>query len=406
MTATLAPAPPIEKTTTTASSVARLIGIDAARGVALIGMMAVHVLPDSTGDGDPTWSFTLFAGRASALFAVLAGVSVALLTGRRRVRLADAASNAAGLAARALVVGAIGFALGYTDPQLATVILPFYALLFVAAIPLVLLPTWAVGVVGLIVLTGAPVATHLLLGRLPESTGDNYSFVDLWSQPWQLFTELGVTGEFPALAWLAYLCAGLVVGRLTLSRMRTVVGLIVIGAVMAYAAHAVSMYLLHARHGVDHIMAARPAGSLTLDETQQVLDFGADGTVPGNTWWWLALDKSHTGTSLDLLVTIGSAFVVLGVLLAAARLAILARLLRPLAAAGRMTLTLYTLHLAFINSEFDHYSRTTSFIAQTIAALLIGLAWTSTAGRGPLESLVTAITRRARRAVSRTKGGS
>ncbi|MGY2062520.1 heparan-alpha-glucosaminide N-acetyltransferase domain-containing protein, partial [Nocardia gipuzkoensis] len=65
----------------TRASAARLIGVDAARGLALIGMMAVHVLPDATDDGDPTWSFTLFGGRASALFAVLAGVSVALLTG-------------------------------------------------------------------------------------------------------------------------------------------------------------------------------------------------------------------------------------------------------------------------------------------------------------------------------------
>ncbi len=406
MTTAVAPTRSSETDSGTAASTARLIGVDAARGLALIGMMAVHVLPDATDDGDPTWSFTLFGGRASALFAVLAGVSVALLTGRRRVRIADAPGQAAGLAARALTVGAIGLVLGYTEPELATVILPYYAVLFVAAIPLVLLPTWAIGVVGAGLVAGAPVATHLLLGRLPDPSGDNFAFPDLLTRPGQLITELGVTGEFPALPWLAYLCAGLVVGRLDLGRVRNVPALILVGGGAAWGAPALSNFLLHDRHGLDHILAAQSASTLTLDETEQLLEFGADGTVPDNTWWWLAVAEPHTGTPLDLLATIGSSVAVLGVLLVITRSALVRRALRPLAAAGRMTLTLYALHLIFINSEFDHYSRTTSYAAQTIAALLIGLAWTATAGRGPLESLVTAIARRARRAATRTRAAT
>ncbi|MGY2060470.1 hypothetical protein ACW9HQ_36880, partial [Nocardia gipuzkoensis] len=176
----------------------------------------------------------------------------------------------------------------------------------------------------------------------------------------------------------------------------------ILGAGAAWGAPALSNFLLYARHGLEHILAAQPASALSLDETEQLLDFGADGTVPDNTWWWLAVAGPHTGTPLDLLATIGSSLAVLGILLAITRLPAACRALRPLAGAGRMTLTLYTLHLAFINSEFDHYSRTTSYVAQTAAALLIGLAWTATAGRGPLESLVTAIARRARRSVTPT----
>lgn len=49
---------------------ARLLGLDAARGVALLGMMAVHALLLVDDDGNPTTAFTLAAGRSAALFAV------------------------------------------------------------------------------------------------------------------------------------------------------------------------------------------------------------------------------------------------------------------------------------------------------------------------------------------------
>ncbi|QIS10727.1 heparan-alpha-glucosaminide N-acetyltransferase domain-containing protein [Nocardia arthritidis] len=397
---------PVESPSRTGTSAIRLRGVDAARGIALIGMMAVHVLPDATVDGDPTWSFTLFGGRASALFATLAGVSIALITRRRRVRLADGAGTAAGLAARAGVVAVIGLLLGYTDPALATVILPYYAVMFLATIPLVFLPTWAVALTGLGFVAGAPVATHLLLDRLPDSTGDNFGFTDLITRPVQLLSEITVTGEFPALTWMAYLCAGLVIGRLTLTRLRTAVALTAIGITIAVAAHILSLELLGTYHGIDHILAAQPGSGRTLDETQELLDFGADGTVPNSTWWWLAVDLPHTGAPLDLLTTIGAAYAVIGAMLLAEHLSakrVVEAIQVPLAAAGRITLTLYTVHLVFINSDYDRYSRPVSFVIQTAAVLFLGLAWTTTAGRGPLESLVTTAAQRASAAVRRTR---
>ena len=49
--------------------------IDAARGLALLGMMATHLLPTFEADAHltPTWIGLTFSGRAAALFAVLAG---------------------------------------------------------------------------------------------------------------------------------------------------------------------------------------------------------------------------------------------------------------------------------------------------------------------------------------------
>ena len=63
----------------------RVVGVDVARCLALLGMMATHILPGVV-DGDVPLGFQLAAGRASALFAVLAGVSLVLVGGREPLR--------------------------------------------------------------------------------------------------------------------------------------------------------------------------------------------------------------------------------------------------------------------------------------------------------------------------------
>ncbi|HAS33607.1 MAG TPA: acyltransferase, partial [Microbacterium sp.] len=63
----------------------RIAGLDFARGLAIIGMLAAHLLwlGDDVVLADPsTWS-NIAAGRSSILFATLAGVSLGLMTGGR-----------------------------------------------------------------------------------------------------------------------------------------------------------------------------------------------------------------------------------------------------------------------------------------------------------------------------------
>jgi uncharacterized membrane protein len=385
---------------------ARLAGVDATRGVALLGMMAVHSLYESDAQGHPTWTFAIFGGRAAATFAVLAGVGIAFMTGRGRVRRADAGGTAAALAARALVVLAIGLALGYTDAALGAVILPYYAVMFLLAIPLVFLPTWAVAVAGVLIAGGLPVLSHIALDRLPPATLLNPTLGYLLHHPLGLLAELSITGEYPALPWMAYLCAGIFLGRLTLARVKVAVWLLAGGTALAVAATAVSWLLLHHYGGLAQIEAAVPRSVLSASETREMLALGGDGTVPTSTWWWLAVDSPHTSTTPDLLGTIGTAVALLGLLLLAGHVTakwpqrIIAVIQKPLAAAGGMTLTLYTAHIMFINSDYDVYSAGTGYALQVAAVLLIGLGWRATAGRGPLESLVSMLASRARRAVT------
>lgn len=61
----------------------RIEGLDLARGVALVGMLAVHVFPTFDGDGSASLATQIASGRSSAVFATMAGVGLALVTGGR-----------------------------------------------------------------------------------------------------------------------------------------------------------------------------------------------------------------------------------------------------------------------------------------------------------------------------------
>jgi uncharacterized membrane protein len=380
------------------------MGVDATRGLALLGMMAVHSLYESDAAGHPTWSFAIFGGRAAATFAVLAGVGIAFLTGRQRVHRTAGPATIATLGVRALIIGVIGLALGYGDPELATVILSYYAVMFVLAIPLVFLPTRAVAMIGLAVAVGMPALSHILRSHLPKPTLDNPTVGYLVHDPVGLFTELLITGLYPALPWMAYLCAGLVIGRLTLTRMRVAIGLLATGTALATAASVVSSILLNRYGGLAHIWAAQPGSGLTARETTDLLMLGADGTTPTSTWWWLTVNGPHTGTPFDLLGTTANAIALLGLMLLAGHVThpvavrrLITVVQTPLAAAGSLTLSFYAAHIMFVNSDYDTYSATTGWLVQVATVLLVGLAWRSTIGRGPLEGLVAALSTRARR---------
>src|SRR6185312_14577707 len=105
------PAPPPARTGRLVSR--RVEGVDVARGVALIGIVIINLLP-SGGVADTVW--TLTGGRAAALFALIAGISIALQSGGRRPPAGRAmTASRAALALRGLMILGIGLLLGYTD---------------------------------------------------------------------------------------------------------------------------------------------------------------------------------------------------------------------------------------------------------------------------------------------------
>ncbi|WP_454836943.1 heparan-alpha-glucosaminide N-acetyltransferase domain-containing protein [Rhodococcus qingshengii] len=398
---TAAPTTPI--TTNRPPAAPRLLGIDAARGLALLGMMAVHSLVAVGEDGSPTLSYSIAAGRSSALFAVLAGVGIAFTTGRARVRRGRRGATAAALAARAGAVGAIGLLLGYADAEYAVVILPYYAILFLLAIPLVFLPTRTLAALGVLIAVAVPAGIELVGSSLPSPSLDNPTLSGLIDNPGGWTIELLLNGEFPALPWAAYICAGIVIGRLRLTSANVAAALLVTGAAMAVGARILSEILIFHLGGLEHLVTG---SSLPRADILDLISYGADGSVAGSSWWWLAVDGPHSSTPLDLLGTIGSSAAVIGAMLFLGHLAgtrwekMTNVVMIPLAAAGSMTLTLYVLHIWFINSPYDTYQPWTGYILQVCAALTLGMFVKLTTGRGPLEAFVTMLANRSRRAVT------
>lgn len=173
-------------------------GVDLARGLAVIGMFAAHVLQidGSFAWHDPSTWIAAVNGNSSILFATLAGVSLALTTSGAPQRAAAALSVARWrIAVRAIALYAIGVAL-VELPAPVYVILPAYGILFLLAIPMLRMRAG-----GLFALAGAlAVATPLAFHALPDIGG-----------AWEDY----VGWHYPFLVWATFIAAGLAVGRMS-----------------------------------------------------------------------------------------------------------------------------------------------------------------------------------------------
>lgn len=360
----------------------RIVGIDAARALALVGMFATHLLPLAGPAGGATLTGLVADGRASALFAVLAGVGIALSTGgasRPRDRAAHRTA-AAGLLVRAGLVGLLGLLLVGLDPPVA-VILAYYGLLFVVAVPLLRLPGWVLAAGAVLAGGLTPVLSQVWRTGGPSGPGNQVGLGAL-ATPGELFTTLALTGYYPVLTWTTYLLAGMAVGRLDLRSVRVAWRLLAGGALLAVAARATSALLM-----------GPGGGAAAIGEA--ALALRSYGTTRTDTWWWLAVDLPHTGAPLDLVHTTGTALAVLGAML------LLARYARPLAllpaAVGSVPLTLYTVHVVAITAyRGEPAENGTLFLAHVLVAAVIGVVLRMAGLRGPLETLVSAAGRGAR----------
>ena len=374
------------------SRTSRVRGVDVARGLALIGMIAAHTLLLTEGD-QPTLIGRLVNGPAAALFGVLAGLSVALLTGRRRVEpgTEGARRHALRLVVRGVAIGTVGLALGQAGLGDIDVILTYYAVLFVLAVPLVLLSTRVLVALGAALVVVAPVTSHLLRAQLPPTELLDPSFAMLVTDPAGLLTTLLFTGAYPVWPWLAYLCVGIAVGRLRLDRTRTAAALAVGGALLATVAAASSALLLQVARG--HQVLTAPG--MDPAELAGLFAEGPNGVTPATSWWWLAVSLPHSSTPFDLARTIGTSLAVLGLALLLDRLVarwtnrmhgrVLGAVRAPLAAAGSMTLTFYVLHVV-ITGLAPATDPWVLFLGQVIGALAAGVVWQRFLGRGPLEA--------------------
>jgi uncharacterized membrane protein YeiB len=381
--------------TAAVGSGSRVTGVDVARGLALFGMMATHVFETIADDGSPTAATVVAAGRSAATFAVVAGVSVAFLSGGRRgVHGRARTASAAGLAVRALLIGAVGLLLGFTSS--VEVILAFYALMFLLAIPLLPLRPGRLAVLCGVLAVASPVllvATARL--GLGHGEGPDPTPITLVTDPLGVLLQLLVTGAYPVVVYLAYLCAGLAIGRLDLTSRRVAGWLFGGGLALAVTSRVVSWSLLYPLGGMDRLVAVRSWYDSPAEAASELLW----DPEQGSSWWYLAVAAPHAHSPLDMAHVLGSATAVLGASLLLTRRPAVRRLLQPLAAAGAMTLTLYSAHILVLEAEPFDDAAGALYLFLIVASLLFAVLWRRDHDQGPLERLVGVPSSRVRRAV-------
>lgn len=381
----------------------RLIGIDAARGLALIGLIAVHILPDETAGGDPSLAWTLFSGDSAALFALLAGVGLAFTTGGSTPHRGRAlAADRVGIAARALVIAAIALVLAVFQPwePPANGILLYYAVFFLLAIPFLHLRARTLFLSAAVFALASPVLLQQVGPLLPESSDYNHTLVTLLTEPLGSASELLLTGAYPALAYMAYLLAGLGLGRLNLRSTRVQAWIAAAGAALAVLAHLLSGLLLGPAGGYDALLAATGLDAADLDWTLQFEPW----VLAEASGWWLALDTPHGNTTLAIGASLGMSLLVTGLFLLIAERA--GKALVPLVAMGSMTLTLYSAHLLALAPELHYDAPAVWFVLHLAVAVAFAWIWRETLGRGPLERMVAAAARNARQIVEDSPAGT
>ncbi|WP_130014605.1 heparan-alpha-glucosaminide N-acetyltransferase domain-containing protein [Serinicoccus sediminis] len=374
----------------------RLVGIDLARTLALLGMFAAHLAThEGDGPGGVSWLFQLVAGRSSALFAVLAGVSIALAAPLSAVR-ADPRLHRRRLLVRSALIAGLGLLVGLPGSGIA-VILTYYGLLFCCALPVL---QWRARPLAWLALGWgllSPLVSLLVRQALPGPTLAVPSVASLLVVgPVQLLTELLVTGYYPVLTWATYLFAGLAVGRWLQARDgadRTVTGSLVLGgAGLAALALGVSGLLLRS----EQVRAALLESAGLAADAWPVLDAdrrtGFYGTHPEGSAWWLGVWAPHSGSVVDLAHTTGTALLVLGGCLALVR-ATAALPWSVLAGAGRATLTLYVAHVLVLATPLGDQGplareTSTGLVLHGLLALVAGALLAASGRRGPLEEFV------------------
>lgn len=365
----------------------RIIAIDVARGLALVGMIAVHTLPSWNGEAErSTLTWWLAAGNAAALFALLAGVGLALLTGGRgpvaRQRLWRYRTR---LFVRAALIFLIGVAANHLlDPPVYN-ILPYYGLLFLLAIPFLwvrkrFLVGWAAALVVL-----APLLQYVVRGAQRGEGIPGPQLTDLTGDPAGLLSTLLFTGSYPVTTWFVYVLVGLVVGRLALDRMAVQISLLGYGTLLALLGQGLSYLSVWFLGGWERMLYSEEDVTVT-DVSRAIYRGTADADLPTSSLAWLTVASPHSNTPFALLHTTGIALAVLGAALLLCR--VIPTVLKPLAKLGAMTLTMYLGHLAFLSLGFFDQAPWFWFVVQLLTGLAFAAAWLLVFRQGPLELLV------------------
>lgn len=208
---------------------ARVAGVDLARGLAVLGMLAAHLLwLGSLSWTEPSTWGAIVNGRSSILFATLAGVSLGLSTGGPRPPSGAGLGRARlRVVIRALLIWLIGVLLISLDVP-AAIILPTYAVIFVLALPLLAQRASRLFLAAAIVVL---VASPVVVWANASPWWESY-------EGWLTGLYIGWNYLFPL--WVAFTLAGLGLARAGMWSRRVQWAALGLGMLLAVAGYSLS----------------------------------------------------------------------------------------------------------------------------------------------------------------------
>lgn len=369
----------------------RVVALDIARMIALLGMFSEHLLMGNA----PEAVLAVVTGFPSTMFAVLGGASAAVST-RTLIRAGRPAAACLSVAVRGLLIATIGLILGAV-PLVIVMVLSYYGFALIALACVLRLPTWALGCLAAALSLAGP---HLILwARATGAAGAIAS--PSFASPLEFLQTIVFTGFYPAITWFTYMLIGLCAGRAVISgraRIHVAAALFIPGLLM-FIAGFISDILSRAAV-IDTLVADG-----TSAQTAHKLVENGYGTPLGSGWLALLSGAPHTGTTADIMRTAGMALVVFGALLMAiprdsAKLPLPGKII---ARAGSAPLTIYILHFfgfyallliaILADSSGVWVFGPVGIAIHTLAALGVGTYLLLTDRRGPLETLISRIVR-------------
>lgn len=351
----------------------RIMGLDVARALAILGMAGAHIgeTTDFTWSEPGTWS-DVVNGRSSILFAVLAGVSVALMTGRSRLpdreRMPE---HRLRLLGRGATIFLIGLFLEMLNTPIA-VILTLYGLLYVAMIPFLRWRPWQLVTASAALVVAGPPLLALLNALTLDPRGAGVDFV--------------LYGHYPITAWLAFALGGMALGRMPLERLRTAAVTLAVGVALAIAGYGLGAIGEAAGWGGGRETSPpgdRASGWATYADALDAVD------PAGKTLDAVFAVEPHSGGIAELIGSGGFALAVIAICLLLTRP--LRWVLLPFAALGSMPLSAYTIHVVGIfmmAGPGGLFSDNGIWGLSSVMLLAGATLWSAFIGRGPLERLV------------------
>ncbi|WP_022894024.1 heparan-alpha-glucosaminide N-acetyltransferase domain-containing protein [Agromyces subbeticus] len=355
---------------------ARVIGVDTARGLALIGMFVAHVAPVVA---DPTGAALLAIAdeRPRLLFALTAGVGLGFMSGG--IHPIDEAGPARGvlrrqIAIRAIALIVLGVTIALTLHPLVFIILDVYGVAFLLMLPLLFLPPR--------VALGVGVGLLAVMPAIAEIATRTAFVAEVRATPFGIIADWFVGGAYPVIIWVPVMLIGLALARLDLGSPRTV------GLTGLFGAASAALLL--------------PLAAI-LPSPQ---------SLPDATW------SVPLRAALETVANVGVGAAVLAVLLWLTGLAstgvrrAATAVASPVTAMGSMPLSVYTVHLVVIALAIRTDPATGMptddswglLVGLIVGSMLFAWLWRRFVGRGPLEWALRVLSGRSRRSSGASTG--